>query len=207
MPCNVLKNCAIKEMISLAHDAWLCGLFSAQNGNISQKLPAPFDTILVITASGSCKGHLKKDDFCVLDMTSGLLQEGSRVSSETKVHLALYAACQCQAVVHCHPPKLLAWEIIAKGRSMLDLPIFEARFWKGRMTRVGAYPPGSEELATAVEKAAADFVAENPERAFNGALWMAEHGLCTWGRTFQEALAISEEMEHLAEIALLARTA
>ena len=207
MPLNVLKKSAMKEMVSLAHDAWLCGLFSAQNGNISQTLPIPFDTILVITARGSCKGHLKNDDFCVLDMASGLLQEGSCVSSETKVHLALYASCQCQAVVHCHPPKLLAWEIIAKGRSMLDLPIYEARFWKDSLTRVEAYPPGSEELATAVGKAAADLVAKNPERSFNGALWMAEHGLCTWGKTFQEALAISEEMEHLAEIALLAGTA
>ncbi|MBO4369726.1 MAG: class II aldolase/adducin family protein, partial [Desulfovibrio sp.] len=93
MPLDGLKKNAKAEITRLSHDAWLWGLFSAQNGNISQKLPAPYDSFLMITAQGSCKGHLEKNDFCCLDMRTGVPLEGSRVSSECKVHLGLYAAC------------------------------------------------------------------------------------------------------------------
>lgn len=202
IPEDLRKN-ACARMMYLAHEAWLWGLFSAQNGNISQKLSKPYEAYLVITAQGSCKGHLEQEDFCILNWKNGKLLEGTRLSSETKVHLGIYDACECQAVVHCHPPKLLAWEIVSQGRSFMDLPIFETKMWNDSIGYVGVYQPGSQELADAVEQCAAKLVNKNPRYAFNGAIWMAEHGLCTWGKSLKEAFAIAEEMEHLADIALL----
>ncbi|MBR4604916.1 MAG: class II aldolase/adducin family protein [Lachnospiraceae bacterium] len=200
---EALKNHFCSEISQLAHDAWLCGLFAAKNGNISQKMPDPYDEFLLITAQGTCKGHLKNADFCLFNMKEGTAGNSSPISSETQVHLAIYDTCQCQAVVHCHPPKLLAWEIIAKGRSLLDLPLYEAKMWKDAITRVKACQPGTRELAEEVKKASQDLIRKNPQRASSGGVWMDEHGLCTWGTTLQEAFAVCEEMEHLAHIALM----
>ena len=34
---------------------------------------------------------------------------------------------------------------------------------------------------------------------------MEHHGLCTWGKTLEDALNVAEEFEHLAQTALLAQ--
>ena len=41
-------------------------------------------------------------------------------------------------------------------------------------------------------------------KAAGAAVWMAGHGLCCWGPSLADALCMSEELEHLAAVQLLA---
>ena len=110
------------------------------------------------------------------------------------MHLAVYAARpRCRAIVHVHPRHLLALSLRCPPEAMLRLPLFEADVWRARLGFAPALPPGGAELAQAVGRAAA----ERP------AVWMAGHGLCCAGEDLTGALALAEELEHLAAVQLL----
>ncbi|MBQ7617864.1 MAG: class II aldolase/adducin family protein [Desulfovibrio sp.] len=199
----------------LLHEAWLKGLLCAGNGNASWLLPEPQANLALITAKGTFKGHLARNDLSYLHLPSGQLYRGQALSSETGVHLALYRSTKAQAILHTHPPKLLALELMLKRQKeegacqnlvelLTKLPIYESARWQGFLGMVKAHLPGSNELALAVEAEANNLLKKNQECANYGAIWLSQHGLCAWGADLNFALALSEEMEHLANIALLA---
>ena len=65
---------------------------------------------------------------------------------------------------------------------------------KEKLAFADACAPGSRELARSVGEAAVK----------GQAVFMKEHGLCVYGKTAGEVLAVSEEMDHLAAMQLLA---
>lgn len=194
----------LEEMRRVCRDAWRQGLLSGCNGNVSCRLPAPRDGHICVTRSGAAKGRLTPGDCCLVDARSGETLAGGPASSELGVHLALYRGLpRCRAVLHSHPRHLLALSLaLPEPDALLRLPLFEADAWRARLGFAPALPPGGEALALAVADAARKIGAEKPEGA---AVWMAEHGLCCWGPTLADALTISEELEHLAAVQLLAR--
>lgn len=192
-----------EEMRRVCRDAWRQGLLAGCNGNVSCLLPAPRDNQICVTRSGAAKGRLTPVDCCLVDVYSGETLAGGLASSELGVHLALYRALpRCRAVLHSHPRHLLALSLALPNQGdLLRLPLFEAAAWRARLGFAPALPPGSETLAQAVADAARKTGAERTEGA---AVWMAAHGLCCWGPTLADALTISEELEHLAAVQLLA---
>lgn len=185
-------------MASVCRDAWLQGLLSGCNGNVSCRLPMAegVPDSICITRAGAAKGRLTATDCCVLSVDNGTVQHGGPPSTETGMHLALYRTLpHCQAVLHTHPRHLLALSLCltATPDAFLHLPLFEADVWRARLGFAPALPPGSTELAAAVAEAAAD----------KHAVWMAGHGLCATGSTLAEALCLTEELEHLAQVQLL----
>jgi L-fuculose-phosphate aldolase len=176
-----------QAVLQAGRDGWMRGLFSGFNGNISVRR----GDRMIITSTGSAKGHLTADDLAVVDVHTGRVLSETRPSSELGVHLEIYRGRpQTQAVVHTHPPSLIA--LFLTGGT-LDLPLFESRMYAKKMTRVPFLEPGSAELAQAVGQAARD--AE--------AVFMDRHGLVCRGENVVQALALSEELESLAEIALV----
>jgi len=146
----------------------------------------------VITATGSAKGHLSPKDLAVVDLATGTPLSSVRASSELAVHLDIYRnQPQAKAIVHTHPPKLLALSLRGEG-PLLDLPLFEGRVFADKLTRVPAHRPGTPELAQAVGLASRDFEA----------VFMDNHGLVCWGGSMIQALGLSEELESLAGIAM-----
>ena len=112
------------------------------------------------------------------------------------MHLALYRArLDAAAIVHAHPGRLLALSLRTEEKDFLRLPLFEAEKLRAGLAFVPALPPGSEELARAAAHAAA-----RPEVR---AVWMQGHGLICLGGTLTQALALAEELEHLAAVQLL----
>ncbi|MDY3809688.1 class II aldolase/adducin family protein [Desulfovibrio sp. PG-178-WT-4] len=194
----------LEEMRRVCRDAWRQGLLSGCNGNVSCRLPAPHDGRLCVTRSGAAKGRLTPEDCCLVDVRSGETLSGGPASSELGMHLALYRALpHCRAVLHSHPRHLLALSLVLRNPGdFLRLPLFEAGVWRARLGFASALPPGSGILALAVADAALKIGAEKPGGA---AVWMTGHGLCCWGPTLADALSISEELEHLAAVQLLAR--
>ena len=131
---------------------------------------------------------------------NGALLHGGPASSEGRMHLAIYAALpQTRAVLHTHPPRLLALSLRLAAKegenwreAFLSLPLFEARTWRQRLAFAPALPPGTPELARAVAQAAQTAPA----------VWMEGHGLCCHGENPAFCLDLSEHLEHLAGIQL-----
>ena len=103
------------------------------------------------------------------------------------------------AILHTHPRQLLALALKLESREdwqerFLKLPVFESGVWRARLGYAPAFEPGTRQLAEAVGQAARDFEA----------VWMARHGLCASAPCPGQALTLSEELEHLAAIQLLA---
>ena len=188
-------------LVAAVKTAWQIGLFSAWNGNASIRLPKPFENYLLITATKSYKGTITEKDISLITL-NGSLCMGRPMSSETKVHLVLYKTVECQVIFHTHPPFLLALETKMPISELFSIPIFEARLWNKPFGTVGVHNPGSIELACAVKNEATTLLSPSHESK-TGCIWMQEHGLCVWGTTIDDALAASEELEHLARISLL----
>jgi L-fuculose-phosphate aldolase len=170
--------------------AWERGLISGFNGNLSLLR----GTDVIITRAGSAKGHLGPGDLVRVDLDSGRPCGKGRVSSETPMHLAIYRSQpQAAAVVHTHPPHLLALGLQGV-RELIDVPLFEADLFREKLAPVPAIEPGTGELAERVAQAAAE----------HSAVFLQRHGLVCWGADPWEALALAEELESLARVRLLA---
>ncbi|MBD5417697.1 MAG: class II aldolase/adducin family protein [Desulfovibrio sp.] len=211
MPSPELLCRAVEELRAVCRDAWQEGLLSGCNGNASLRLEASGGCagLLCMTRTGAAKGRLTPADLCLMDAATGACLANGPASSEAAVHLALYATRpECGAVLHTHPRRLLALSLVLRERGegakgLLRLPLFEADVWRTRLAVAPALAPGTRELAHAVARAAATL----PETAVNaagGAVWMEGHGLCAFAPSLGAALTMSEELEHLAAVQLLA---
>ncbi len=175
-------------ILEAGRDGWLRGLFAGFNGNVSVRQGER----VVITATGSAKGHLTPKDLAVVELATGAPLSSAKASSELAVHLEIYRSQpRAEAIVHTHPPRLLALSLRG-GKTLADLPLFEGRAFADRMTRIPAHTPGTPELGLAVGRASREFEA----------IFMDNHGLVCWGESMTLALGLSEELESLAAIAL-----
>ncbi len=191
-PINSIKKTCYK--------AWQRQLLSGFNGNVSIRQGHE----ITITRSGAAKGALRTQDICVLNLQGELLS-GAKPSSEASMHVRIYAQRpDVEAIVHCHPRHLLALEIYLSTvhsslqslqENFLKIPIFEAQMLKDSLAFAPDFAPGSEELAQTVAECA----------THHDAIWMAQHGLTCVGKDAVSALALAEELEHLAAVQLLAR--
>ena len=183
----------VRAIIHTGRDGWQRGLFNGMNGNISVKA----GDRMLITGTGSAKGHLTPKDLTLMDLNTREVISGPPQSSETPVHLAVYAdQPEARAIVHTHPPHLLALSLSRNTDTLLDLPLFEGKVFAQKMTPVPAIMPGTEELAVAVGKASLT----------HSCIFMENHGLVVWADDLVQALALTEEIESLARIRLLHTT-
>ncbi len=185
------------QMRDLCHHAWQRQLLSGFNGNVSMRAGEH----IAITRSGAAKGYLQERDVCLLDATGQMVamaDEDVRASSEGFMHVQVYAQrADAQVIVHCHPRHLLALEMKLGGSertAFLHMPIFEADLLRSRMGFVADFSPGTQALAEAVGLCGVRY----------DAVWMSRHGLTCIGSTAIEALALAEELDHLAAMQLLA---
>ena len=189
-----------KQICRIGSLAWQEGLFPAYNGNISVKINEEY---ILITASGTAKGKLNLADISIMD-NAGLLIRGQKLSTESILHLNIYKYTNAHAILHTHPTKLLALDVKNNLNILANLSIYEAQMWSGFMDIVPKFEPGSMELANAVSNGAQTLTSKNKKTLELGALWLSNHGLVAWGEDLTAALNLTEELEHLAEIALLA---
>lgn len=191
---------AAVSICEICNKAWQKNLMAGWSGNASLRLEAG----ILITAAGAAKGFLRPED-CLLATAAGKRLSGGRPSSESGVHLALYAKFpECKAILHTHPTALQALEAGSPETSnpckaLAALPLHEAAYWSAHFQYAPSFPPGRPEVARAVGAV-----------AFNAPLplgiWLARHGLVCMGETLLDCLCLTEELEHLAQVALAARS-
>jgi L-fuculose-phosphate aldolase len=182
-----------KRLIRLCARAYKQGLLDGFSGNASLR----HGNLCVISGKGAAKGALGVTDFAVLDLESGEVLAGRQPSRETPMHLHIYRAQpEAKVILHTHPANLTALSLRMPGLPMqerLKMPIVECAAGLSLCATVGVFPFGGVELARAVA-----LEAENQR-----AVWMEGHGLCVWGAEASEALGVSEELEHLAQVRIL----
>jgi L-fuculose-phosphate aldolase len=165
------------------------GLAVGSAGNMSVRAG---DTV-AITPSGVSYAEMRPEDVCLVTLDgaepAGLAQETP--SSETPMHLAIYAATKAGAVVHTHSP-----EVIALSAAREELPaIHYAITGLGGPVRVAPYVRfGSAGLAAAAVKALDG----------RSAVILRNHGAVTYGRDLAQAYDRALLLEWLARTYRLA---
>ncbi len=188
----------ISELIQIGRELHLRGWLPASGGNLSARLE---DKGIIITASGSHKGHLTREDFVLLDLEGNILKGSKKPSAETLLHLLVYRLFpEVMSVLHIHSINstlisrlsqdyvklenyelLKAFDGIKTHEASLLVPVFENS-------------QDMESLSQRVEK-------KLKEGNFYGFL-LKSHGLYTWGKSIREAYIRLEAFEFLFECEL-----
>lgn len=162
---------------------------ASNDGNISARLN---DNIILITPTGINKGEVTSDQIMKMDLQGNVVEGHMKVTSEIKMHLAVYKArADVKAIVHAHPPAATAFAVSGEK---LDDPIIlpEAIFALGNIGYCEYGTPSTEELPQAVTK----------EIPYSDALLLANHGALTVGMDVMEAYYKMENMEMISRISL-----
>jgi L-fuculose-phosphate aldolase len=164
------------------------GLAVGSAGNISVLT----GDAVAITPSGIGYRDLVPADICLIARDGAQLDVPQAPSSETPMHLAIYAATQARAVVHTHSP-----EVIALSSACDELPaIHYAITSLGGPVRVAPYVRfGSDALARAAVAALAG----------RRAVILRNHGAVCYGQSLPEAYERAQLLEWLARTYRLAR--
>ena len=163
------------------------GLAVGSAGNMSVRVGG----IVAITPSGIGYDDMSPDDVCLVALDGTQVDGPETPSSETPMHLAIYAATSAAAVVHTHSP-----EVVALSSARSELPaIHYAITGLGGPVRVAPYVRfGSAGLAAAA-------VAALDGRC---AVILRNHGAVTYGRDLAQAYDRALLLEWLARTYRLA---
>jgi L-fuculose-phosphate aldolase len=179
-----------KEVAGYMRRLYKKNLTTASGGNISIKLK---NGHILITPSGTDKGKIKGKQICILSENGQNLTEGSRVSMETAMHLAIYETRpEVTAIVHAHPPIASAFTALDKD---IDCTLTaEARAVIGEPKKAPYALMGTAELATAVAKVAAN----------DNVILLQNHGILCMGETMLMAFDRMEVLESCAKMTVVA---
>ena len=169
------------QLVSYSARLLADGLAVGSAGNISVLV----GDIVAITPSGVSSAELRPADICLIAADGTELACRETPSSETPMHLAIYAATNAAAVVHTHSP-----EVIALSASRPELPaIHYAITDLGGPVRVAPYVRfGSAGLAEAAVGALDG----------RSAVILRNHGAVTYGRDLAQAYDRALLLEWLA---------
>jgi ribulose-5-phosphate 4-epimerase/fuculose-1-phosphate aldolase/sugar/nucleoside kinase (ribokinase family) len=179
---------ARSELVSYGRRLLADGLSVGSAGNLSVRVS---EALVAITPSGVPYRELTAADICLVAPSDAQL-DGARnatpprtASSETPMHLAIYAATNARAIVHTHSP-----EVIALSAARTELPaIHYAITALGGPVRVAPYTRfGSTRLAEAAVEALAD----------RTAVILRNHGAVAYGDDLAQAYHRALLLEWLA---------
>ncbi|GAA4197498.1 class II aldolase/adducin family protein [Microbispora amethystogenes] len=172
-----------RELCEYGRRAADLGLVIGTSGNLSARK----GDLVVVTPSGVALDRLRPEDCPVLDLTGRVVDGGTRPSSETPTHLALYEATSARAVVHTHS---VFATVVASTMTELP-PIHYNALLLGGTVRVAPYATyGTPELARGVLAAI-----EGRQAAL-----MASHGAVTIGNGLEQAFEATRLLEWLCEV-------
>ncbi len=150
-------------------------LVSGWGGNVSCRFGR---SRYLVTARGAALGFLRAADIVETDTRGQAVRPGRQPSSETPLHLAVYAATDARAVVHVHPP-----EIIAGCRDIEEfVPLsFEEEYSLGRVPVLAHEGP-----TVADPEPVAEALRDHPVVILRG------HGTVARGRDLMEAFLVTD---------------
>ena len=164
------------------------GLVVNTSGNVSIRV----DDMIAITPSGLSYDNLEARDIPVVDMDGNPVSGDLLPSSETPLHLSVYAADSgARAIVHTHSVYATAVSTLVKELPAIHYQVADL----GGPVPVAPYQTfGSPELAASVTDSI---------RGRTAAL-MQNHGSLTIGETVEQALGRTITLEWLCRVYLIA---
>ena len=153
-------------------------LISGWGGNLSCRLGK---NEFLITGQHAPLGFLARNDLVRITADGKPIRKYQRASSETPMHLAVYAGTDAQAIVHVHPPMVLAFSLAHES----FVPVsFEEKYTIGEVPII----PQDTPTVTKPEK-----VVE--ELKYHPVVIVKGHGTVAIGRDFQEAFLFTDLLE------------
>jgi L-fuculose-phosphate aldolase len=164
----------LKERIcDMGRRLWQREYTDGNGGNITIRVG---DNLALCTPTLICKGFMKPEDMCLVDLDGNQLA-GSRVrTSEAKTHFGIMKRQPAaKACVHAHPPHATAFAI-----ANVDIPsclIPEAEVFLGKIGVAEYKTPGTQANSDEVGEVGKD----------HQAVLMQNHGVIVWGKDVEDA--------------------
>src|SRR5918995_7053864 len=167
-----------REMIKWGKLLFDRHLISGWGGNLSCRA---MENNFLITGQHAPLGFLTATDLVRIDSAGQPIDKSQRPSSETPLHLAVYAGTNTEVVVHVHPPAVLAFSL--NHDSFLPVS-FEEKYTIGEVPIIPQDTPTVTQPEQLVE-----------ELKYHPIVMIKGHGTVAIGKDFQEAFLLTDLLE------------
>ena len=203
-PATALSEAQAREEICrVGKSLFDRGYVHATAGNISVRLDDGF----LITPTDACLGQLEPDRLAKLD-PQGQQISGDKASKTIALHQAIYSAAtvfdpNTRCIIHTHSSYCVTRSLMLQDSAEPELlpaltPYFVMKV--GHVPHIGYDRPGSPAVAQTVAQTIADYgQAGHPIRA----VMLSRLGPNVWHQTPASAMAVLEELEETAKLAVL----
>ena len=180
---------AVKDQIcEMGRRIYQKGYTDGNGGNLSVRVGRD---LVLCTPTLCCKGFMKREDICLVDMKAGQLCGYRPCTSEVRVHIAMMKAAGMNACMHCHPPHcnafLFAGQVPPSGINP------EADIFLNQIPLAPYATPGGTAIAKTVARAAKR----------SNVVFMENHGIVCGGRDIEEAEWFAENADAYCQVLLL----
>ena len=139
-----------------------------------------------------CKGFMKPEDICAVDMNGDQIAGKRKRTSEILLHLEIMRnRPDVKACVHCHPPHATAFAVANEAIPQCILP--EIEVFMGEIPVAPYETPGGQEFASTV----------TPFLKSTNTIILKNHGTISFGKTVEEAYWKTEILDAYCRILLL----
>lgn len=182
----------LKEQIcEIGRRVYAKGFAAANDGNITVRLS---EREFLCTPTMVCKGFLKPEDICKVDIEGKQLAGTKKRTSEVLLHLSIYKQRpDVMACVHCHPPHATAFAVAHEPIPKCILP--EVEVFLGEVPTAVYETPGGQKFADTVVPFAKDC----------NTIILANHGTITFGPDLEKAYWNTEIIDAYCRILILAK--
>ena len=165
------------------------GYTDGNGGNISVRVG---EDLVLCTPTLCCKGFMKREDICLVDMNAGQLCGYRPRTSEVRIHIAMMKTSGVNACMHCHPPHcnafLFAGQVPPNGINP------EADIFLSQIPLAPYATPGGDALAKTVAEACKK----------NDIVFLENHGIICGAQDVEQAEWFAENADAYCQVLLLA---
>ena len=180
-----------EEICDIGRRIYAKGFAAANDGNISYRID---ENRIVCTPTQICKGFMKPDDLCIVDMNGNQISGHRKMTSEVRQHITIMKhRDDVKSVVHCHPPHATAFGIAREAIPQCVLP--EVDIYMGDVPIAKYTIPGGQAFADAI----LPFIGKSD------IIVQANHGTVSVGPTIEKAYWMTELLDAYCRILLISR--
>lgn len=180
-----------QEICEIGRRIYEKGFAAANDGNISFRLN---DKEVLCSPTQICKGFMKPDDICKVDMSGNQLEGRRKRTSEVLLHLEIYKMNpKINSVVHCHPPHATAFSVAGEEIPTCVLP--EVEVFLGPIPTTVYETPGAQNFADTIR----------PHVSSAKIAVLKNHGTVSWAESLEKAYWWTEILDAYCKILLLAK--
>ena len=181
-----------RQLCEYGRRAYDKGLVAANDGNLSVRLD---ENQVLCTPTLQCKGFLKPEDICTVDLDGKHIAGKKRPTSEIRLHLEVYRRrSDVYSVIHTHPPHVTAFAVC--GKPIPSGILAEPEIFLGEVPTAEYATPGSDEFAETI----VPFVEET------NTIVLANHGMVSYESDLERAFWLTEILEAYCRTLILAKS-